>query len=422
MSASAHPEFPQRAPAEAAQPSAPGSPRGARRALFVLATATLLSMTTWFSASAVFPQLQEAWRLTTGTAAWLTIAVQLGFVIGAVGSAFLNLADRFNPRRVFFLSSLGAAAANALVATSHSLGPVVAFRALTGFFLAGVYPPGIKVMSSWFRRGRGLALGVMIGALTLGSATPQLINGLGGLRWQSVVLSTSILTVAGGLIVQFVLRDGPYPFPQGSFDPAYILRAFRNRGVRLANFGYFGHMWELYSMWAWFGAFFAATLARASFHGNVRLVAGAATFAAIGAGALGAAVAGALADRLGRAAVAAGALTVSGTCSLTIGLLLGHPIAVLLVGVVWGFAVVADSAQFSTLVTELGEQAYVGTALTLQLALGFLLTTVTIRLIPALVDGIGWRWAFAVLALGPAVGVIAMIRLRAGSVTEGRER
>lgn len=386
--------------------------RGQRFALATLAAAILLSMTTWFSASAVVPQLARAWGLTTATAAWLTIAVQIGFVAGALVSSIVNLSDRANPRQVFFLSSLGAALANAAVAASASVAPAIAFRLATGFFLAGVYPPAIKVLATWYRRGRGLALGVMIGALTLGSAAPQLINGLGGLAWQGVVLATSALTVAGGLLVRYGLRDGPFPFPQGSFDPAYILRAFRNRGVRLANLGYFGHMWELYSVWSWFGLFFASSLAEASYRGNVRLVAGVATFLVIGIGALGAAVAGALADRLGRTLVAGGSLVVSGACSATIGLVFDRPLLAFLVGLIWGFAVIADSAQFSTMVTEVSDQAYVGTALTVQLALGFLLTTVTIRLIPTLVPLVSWRLAFSVLALGPLVGVIAMARLR----------
>ncbi len=388
------------------------APRGRRLALVILAGAVLLSMTTWFSASAVIPQLRLEWGLTTSSASWLTIAVQVGFVAGALASAILNLADRVNPRQVFFWSSLGAAAVNASLVTAGSIWPAIALRLATGFFLAGVYPPAIKLMSTWYRRGRGLALGVMIGALTLGSAAPQLINGFGGLGWHAVVLWTSALTLAGGVLVSGVLRDGPFPFPPASFDPAYFLRGFRNRGVRLANFGYFGHMWELYSVWTWFGLFFAASLSHASYQGDLRLMAGIATFLVIGAGALGATVAGALADRFGRSLVAAGSLVVSGTCSLTIGLLFDRPVLVFLAGLIWGFAVVADSAQFSTIVTEVCEQEYVGTASTVQLALGFLLTTVTIRLIPTLESAIGWRMAFSVLALGPALGVIAMLRLR----------
>src|SRR6266511_1053568 len=366
------------------------APRGRRLALVILASAVLLSMTTWFSASAVIPQLRLEWGLTTSSASWLTIAVQVGFVAGALASAILNLADRVNPRQVFFWSSLGAAAVNASLVTAESIWPAIALRLATGFFLAGVYPPAIKLVSTWYRRGRGLALKVMIGALTLGSAAPQLINGFGGLGWHAVVLWTSALTLAGGVLVSGVLRDGPFPFPPASFDPAYFLRGFRNRGVRLANFGYFGHMWELYSVWTWFGLFFAASLSHASYQGDLRLMAGIATFLVIGAGALGATV----------------------TCSLTIGLLFDRPVLVFLAGLIWGFAVVADSAQFSTIVTEVCEQEYVGTASTVQLALGFLLTTVTIRLIPTLESAIGWRMAFSVLALGPALGVIAMLRLR----------
>jgi MFS family permease len=188
--------------------------QGRRFALFILASAVLLSMTTWFSASAVIPQLRAAWSLTTGTASWLTIAVQIGFVAGALASAVLNISDRLNPRHVFFWSSLGAAAVNAGLVIAGSIGPAIALRLATGFFLAGVYPPAIKLMSTWYRRGRGLALGVMIGALTVGSATPQLINGFGGLGWQVVVLWTSALTLSGGLLVEAAQAEGPFPFPR----------------------------------------------------------------------------------------------------------------------------------------------------------------------------------------------------------------
>lgn len=401
------------------EPLTERNPPGSHQALAILAVATFLSMTTWFSASAVVPQLTKLWRISAGDASWLTIAVQVGFVAGALLSAVMNLSDRVNPRRVFFISSFGAAMANACLTVFHSMGPGIMLRACTGLFLAGVYPPGLKIMATWFKHGRGLALGILIGALTLGSATPQLINGLGTLPWQTVILSTSVLTALGGLLVGCFLRDGPYPFPRGSFDPAYVLRSFQNRRVRLANFGYFGHMWELYSMWSWFGAFFAASLSAGAYHGNVRLVSGAGTFAVIGVGAAGAALAGNVADRIGRPLVAALSLAVSGTCSLVIGLLFGHPFFVLLLGLVWGFAVVADSAQFSAMVIEAADQAYVGTVLTVQLSFGFLLTTVTIRLIPTLVNIIGWHAAFSVLAIGPALGIIAMVKLRACERTPG---
>ncbi len=383
-----------------------------RKTLAILAGAMVLSMSTWFSASAVLPQLRALWALGSGESAWLTIAVQLGFVTGALVSAVTNLPDRIDPRRVFFVSCLGAAAANALVAASGGFEVALPLRFATGFFVAGIYPPALKIVASHFRRGRGVAVGLMIGGLTLGSATPHLVNGLGGLDWRVVIAATSALTVIGGVIVLLFVSDGPYPFPRGSFEPRYILRAFRDPAVRLANFGYFGHMWELYAMWSWFGVFFAESL-RVSGVQDAQLAA-LGTFLVVGAGAIGCYAGGILGDRWGRTRTTALAMAVSGTCAALAGAFFGGaPLAVLALGIVWGIAVVADSAQFSTMVTELADQAYVGTALTVQLALGFLLTVATIWIIPLARDAFGWQWAFLVLAPGPALGVIAMLRLKA---------
>jgi MFS family permease len=382
-----------------------GAP-GRTRALALLAAALVPAMTTWFSASAVVPQLRNEWTLGDTAAAWLTIAVQLGFVAGALVSSVLNVADIVPPRLVILVGALGAAAANALLGAVSAAGPAIPLRFLTGFFLAGVYPPALKLMATWFRRGRGTALGILVGALTLGSATPHLVNGLGGLDWHTVVYATSALTLAGGLLA-LTVPDGPYPFPPATFDPHQARRVFANRGVRLASLGYFGHMWELYAMWAWFVVFYSTAV-------DAGAGAAYATFAVIAAGALGCWVGGVLGDRIGRPETTALAMAVSGACALAIGLFLDAPAwMVLAIGLVWGFTVVADSAQFSTLVTEHAEQAYVGTALTMQLAVGFTLTVATIWLMPFFADAVGWRWAFAFLAPGPALGVLAMLRLRA---------
>ena len=395
--------------AAVATPDVPAE--GRWRALALLSAAVVLAMTTWFSASAVVPQLRAEWGIGDTAAAWLTIAVQLGFVAGATVSSVLNLADIVSPRLVLLGGAVGAAAANALLAAAGGVGAAIPLRFLTGFVLAGVYPPALKLMATWFRRGRGTALGVVVGALTLGSAAPHLVNGLGGLDWQTVVWATSILTVAGGIVGAAFVPEGPYRFARATFDPRQAGLVFRNRGVRLASLGYFGHMWELYAMWAWFLVFTTDSLhARGE---EVGARAAYATFAVIAAGAVGCWVGGLLGDRIGRTPTCAAAMAISGACSLAIGFLYGRPLwAVLALGLVWGFTVVADSAQFSTMVTETADQTYVGTAVALQLAVGFTLTVATIWLIPVLEDGVGWRYAFAFLAPGPILGVAAMIRLR----------
>jgi MFS family permease len=384
---------------------------GRWRALALLAVTLVLAMSTWFSASAVIPQLRVQWNLSDSAAAWLTIAVQLGFVGGALVSSLLNLSDIVSPRHVILGGAVGAATVNGLLVIAGSAAVGIALRFATGFFLAGVYPPAFKLMSTWFKKGRGMALGILAGALVVGNAMPHLVNGLGGLDWRLVIYVTSALTLAGGLLTEFAVKEGPFPFPRAIFDPRQAGRVFSNRGVRLASFGYFGHMWELFAMYAWFLVFFSEALT--SRGTPVGSAAAYATFAVIAIGGLGSWVGGILGDRWGRTRTTAAMMGVSGSCAVLIGLLFGAPAwLVLLVSLVWGFAIVADSAQFSTMVTELSDQAYVGTALTLQLAGGFAVTVATIWLIPILEDAFGWRWAFAFLALGPALGVLAMLRLK----------
>jgi MFS family permease len=384
---------------------------GAGAPLLLLALAEFLAMSLWFAASAVSPQIAREWHLDPATAAWLTLSVQLGFVAGTLISALLNLPDVFRTRHVFAASALLAAAANlAMAELSHGAPVAIALRFLTGVFLAGVYPPGMKLIATWFREGRGLALGVLVGALTLGKASPYLINAIGSTRWRANVAFTSLLAVAASAIVAFFVREGPYALPRQPFDLSQVTAVFSNRGVRLANFGYFGHMWELYAMWTWIPAMLRASFAAS---GDSTRLADAGSFLVIGSGAIGCVIAGRLADRLGRANIASLAMAISGACCVVIGFLFGgSAIALLVVAAIWGATVVADSAQFSACVTELADPRYIGTALTMQTCIGFLITTVSIRLLPLVVTAVGWRAAFIALAPGPFLGIVAMMRLR----------
>jgi MFS family permease len=403
--------------------TSPSAALGRWRALVLLSLAELLGMSLWFSASAVVPQLRHEWSLTEAVAGWLTIAVQLGFVSGTLLSAFLNLPDVLSVRYLFAFSAFAGALTNAAFGLyAHEAQTGIALRFLTGMFLAGVYPPGMKIMATWFKHSRGMALGVLVGALTLGKASPYLVNGLRSVSWRMNICFISLLATAGGLIVLLFVNDGPHALPAARFDWRQATAVFRNRGVRLASFGYFGHMWELYAMWVWIPVMIRASLTVSR---EPAVMAEVASFLVIGCGALGCVAAGLLADRIGRTVVTSVAMAISGSCCLLIGFLFGgNPFLLLLVAAVWGASVVADSAQFSACVTELGDPRYVGTALTMQTCVGFLLTTISIELIPYFVKAAGWQYAFAVLAPGPLLGVLAMLRLRglpeASKIAHGR--
>ena len=378
-----------------------------------LSLAMFLGMTLWFSATAANAAIVAEFRLTAAETAWLTMAVQGGFVIGTLVSALLNLPDVLNPRRLFWIGCVAGAIANAWLAAAGSVAVLVALRLVTGAALALVYPPGMKVAAGWFEKRRGAALGVLIGALTVGSATPHLIPAITALNWRGTLLVASALALAGAAVVLFFVGDGPHRFPSARFDLRMAAAVFRERGPRLACFGYLGHMWELYAMWTWIAAFLAASLEANGGGSYVGLGPSGATFLVVALGALGCWAGGVASDRWGRTALTMVAMALSGTCAAIIGLTFGgSPSLTLLVAAVWGITVIADSAQFSTAITELSPSAYVGTALTAQTCIGFALTMASIWLIPPLVARIGWRWAFAVLAIGPALGVIAMARLR----------
>ena len=392
-------------------------PAGRWRLLAVLGIGELLAMSPWFSASAVAPLITPALSLSGLDLPLLTIAVQLGFVAGALLLAVSGAADVLPARALFLAGALAAAAANLGFAyAAVDFGSALGFRFVTGFALAGVYPVGMKIIAGWFRRERGLAIGILVGALTVGASLPYLFRAIGalsGLDWRAIVASASGAGVLGGVLVGGSVDRGPFDVPAPRFSLTVARRAFAEPSVRLANLGYLGHMWELYAMWTWIPLFFAASFTAAGLADPA--AASLAAFVVVAAGGIGCAVAGLAADRVGRTALTMGAMAVSGSCAVAIGFLFGAPPWITLIaGLAWGVSVVADSAQFSAAITELGPPGTAGSALALQTATGFLLTGVTIMIVGVLsaTDALGWRLVFALLAAGPLVGIAAMWRLR----------
>ncbi|OBQ69260.1 MFS transporter [Mesorhizobium loti] len=383
------------------------------RVLSLLCLAVVLSLTTWFSATAILPELKQELALSSGAEAWLTNGVQVGFVIGALVASLVNLPDLVRLSRLMAAAALVAALANASLLFHPDAGGAIAARIVTGTALAGVYPPALKLVATWFTRDRGLALGAVIGALTIGSALPHLFRAaLSALDWRPVVAAASLATAIGALLFLLFAREGPYPFGKAVFEPSRIGQVFREKPLLLANLGYLGHMWELYAMWAWLLAY-----TRAAFEAQAigtAAIASLSTFFVVASGILGCLLGGYLSDRIGRTATTAGMMIVSGSCALLMGFLFTGPLWLfMLVAIVWGISVVGDSAQFSAAVTELADRRFVGTALSVQLGAGFALTVLAIWLTPRFADLIGgWRWAFLLLVPGPLLGASAMLWLR----------
>lgn len=383
---------------------------GQWRMLAIVSIAELLGMSLWLAAGAVAPELAERWSLGPSATGWLSTSVQLGFVAGTAMAALLNLADTLPSRRYFAGAALLGAAANAALVVAPSYAVALVLRGLTGACLAGVYPPAMKMISTWFQSRRGLAIGTVVGALTAGKAMPYLIHAIPGIGVDPVLLSASVAAVGAALLVLFAYRDGPFPFPRRPFSWSLARSVLDSREYRLVLGGYGGHMLELYSYWVWIPVFITASVAGMGVSASAASVL---AFAAIAVGAIGCIWGGAIADRIGYGRFVMLAMAMSGACALATPFVFGRSLPLLTTLVlIWGIAVIADSAQFSTLITQVVPAHAVGTALTLQTSIGFLLTTISIQLVPPVVELVGWRWAFPMLAIGPIVGIAAIRRLQ----------
>jgi MFS family permease len=393
------------------------APSGRWTQLAAISFGLLCAMSPSFAASAVAPTVRADWGLDGLGLPILTIAVLIGFAISALALAAVGAPDVVPGPRLFALGAAGAGLANlgfAWLATD--LATALPFRVLTGVAQAAAYPVALKLVAGWFRRDRGLATGAIIGALTLGTALPLLFRAVGGAAaadWRFVITAASIACLVGAAIVILVVRPGPFDTPAPRFSIEIAARAFGEPAVRLANLGYLGHMWELFAMWTWVPLYLVASFAAAGVTDPALASLGA--FVVVASGAVGCVVAGAVADRFGRTRTTMAAMAVSGTCAVAVALAFGAaPVLVLGLGIAWGVSIIADSAQFSAAVSELAPAGTAGSALSVQLATGFVFTSITILAIGWLdpTDGAGWRLAFVLLAFGPVVGILAMWRLR----------
>ena len=386
---------------------------GKWRAIGIVSIAQVLALSLWFSATAVIPQLRAEFGLGAFEASLFTSTVQVGFVVGTLISALLGLADRFDPRRFFMISTLIASFVNALILVVEITSPwVFVLRFITGICMAGIYPVGMKLATTWADRDLGLLVGILVGALTLGSAAPHLFNVLGGVDWRFTIAVSSCAALLSSLLI-LNMQLGPNYKKASSFKPSDMLLAFKDRSMRLTNIGYLGHMWELYAMWAWIGVYLTASFA-ANPGTGFSWLSGYGTFLTIGiAGVTGCIAGGKLADHYGRTLLTSVAMAISGTCAILAGFVFGgSPLLVLLLCFIWGMTIIADSAQFSSSITELAPKDKIGTMLTMQTSLGFLITLTTIHAMPYLIDMLSWRYAFSILAIGPFIGVVAMLWLR----------
>ncbi|MDX1477813.1 MAG: MFS transporter [Saprospiraceae bacterium] len=382
-----------------------------RHVLPVIVIAQFACTSLWFAGNAVVDGLVQSLEVGPRYVAHLTSAVQLGFITGTLTFALLTIADRFSPSRVFFWSALAGALANCgVLMPANTEITILGWRFLTGFFLAGIYPVGMKIAADYHQRGLGKALGYLVGALVIGTALPHgLRTFTGQIAWQPVMWGTSVLAVIGGLLILLAVGDGPFRKKANRPDLGAFFRVFRIRDFRSAAFGYFGHMWELYSFWAFVPVLLASYM---QLRPGVAFNIPAWSFAVIGIGGLSCIAGGYVALKRGSATVAFWALLASGLCCLLVPFSFGlPPILFLAFLLIWGIVVIADSPQFSTLVAGTAPSEHIGTALTIVNCVGFAITIFSMQLLGHLQEAFGTRSIYVVLVVGPLFGLSALFSL-----------
>ncbi|MDG5787178.1 MFS transporter [Evansella sp. AB-P1] len=383
-------------------------------ALLWISIAQLFALSLWFSATVIVPELKHVWSLNNNTEAWVTATIPIGFVIGAFVSSYLGIADRYNTRNIFAASAFLGAIFNLMLIFVGSAYLGIFLRILTGLTLAGVYPTAVKLLSQWFPKNRGLAIGILIAALTLGSSLPHFILVFfTDVNWKFVIIISSVLAFLSAAVMKWFVEDPPMKSDKTPFSFLLLRKVIRNKKVMLANYGYFGHMWELYAMWTWLPVFFYGSFTSYSTEISPWFIP-LASFISIGiAGGIGCVIGGYIADKIGRSRLTIISMFMSACCAILIGFTYSHAIWItLLVAIIWGIFVISDSAQFSAAVSEFADIEYLGTALTFQMCVGFMITIISINIIPLLESVIGWQLVFSILSIGPILGIISMMKLQ----------
>ncbi|MHA1987577.1 MAG: MFS transporter [Promethearchaeota archaeon] len=380
--------------------------------LAIVSISLLFTVTVWFSANAITPQLKNLWNLNEADLALLSTILIIGFVIGGFIYSVFNLPDIFKTPLFFSFNAFLAALVNYLAVFSPNFIIFISFRFITGFFLAGVYPTSMKLISSWYKRNRGFAIGILLGALTSGSGLPYIFNLTGLPNWRILLSISSLLALFGSILIFIFIKEGPHLVKGAKFKFSNIKVLFSKKSIRYANYAYFGHMWELYAFWVWIPAFLKEVHIQTNPGIDFTFYFSLGTFLVFISGAFGNIIGGKVADKIGRTKFNILMSAISGVSSLIIGFFLNNYILALIIAVIWGLTIVPDSPQYSAMISELSDPAYIGTSLAIQTAIGFAISNITIWLLPIIVELIGWTFGFSFLVIGPIFGIISLEKLR----------
>ena len=381
--------------------------------VLILSTSLLFTFTVWFSANVIIRQIETLWALEKSDLALLSMILIFGFVAGGLLFGIFNLSDIIKTEYFYSINGLFAAIMNFLAIFSPNFSLFLTFRFFTGFFIAGVYPTAMKLMSSWFKENRGFTVGILLGALALGSGSPYIFNIIGKVpNWRVLLSISSCLAVVGSFVVFFFLIEGPHISKGAKFKFSNLIKAWSKKSVRLTNYAYFGHQWEIYAFWVWIPVYLTSVFNNVHPTEDPTAIISLVTFLIFVAGAIGNVIGGRIADKIGKRKFNIIMLVISGSSSILIGLFSMNLLFSTILAFIWGFTIVPDSAQYSALISEFTDQQLVGTALTMQTTIGFVITAIPIQILPYFTDLVTWSFGFTFLAIGPIVGLISLLLLK----------